>query len=85
MSVRISDNINSNSVAQRNILNMTNEPESSTMEASTPSGRSSYKTIPLPGSRGAPHFDKEKPIELLRFIEQMEDLFKEYGCQGGPD
>ena len=78
-SVRISDNINSNSVAQRNILNMTNEPESSTMEASTPSGRSSSKTMPLPGSCGAPHFDKEKPIELLRFVEQMEDLFKEYG------
>ena len=58
---------------------MTNEPESSTMEASTPSGRSSSKTMPLPGSHGAPHFDKEKPIELLRFIEQMEDLFKEYG------
>jgi len=77
-SVRISDNINLNSVAQRNILNMTNEPESSTMEASTPSGRSSSKTMPLPGSHGAPHFDKEKPIELLRFIEQMEDLFKEY-------
>jgi len=75
MSVRISDNINLNSVAQKNILNMTNEPESSTMEASTPSGRSSSKTIALPGSHGAPHFDKEKPIELLRFIEQMEDFY----------
>ena len=58
------------------------EPESSAVEASTPTGRSSSKTMPLPGSRGAPNFDKDKPIELLRFIEQMEDLFREYGVDG---
>ena len=28
--------------------------------------------MPLPGSQGAPFFDKTKPIELLRFIDQME-------------
>ena len=64
---------------------MVNEPESSTMEPPTCSGRSSSKTMPLPGSRGAPNFDKEKPIELLRFIEQMEDLFKEYGIDEDQD
>ena len=30
---------------------------------------------------GAPNFDKEKPIELLKFIEQMEDLFKEHDIE----
>ena len=75
-SVRAADNINPNSAAQRNIINMTDEPETS-----APSGRRSSKSMPLPGSRGAANFDKEKPIELLRFIEQMEDLFKEHDIE----
>lgn len=60
---------------------MADEPETSNPEASASSGRRSSKSMPLPGSRGAPNFDKEKPIELLRFIEQMEDLFKEHDIE----
>ncbi|KIJ92053.1 hypothetical protein K443DRAFT_135363 [Laccaria amethystina LaAM-08-1] len=60
-------------------------PESSTAEPSACSGRSSSKSMPLPGSRGAPNFDKAKPIELLRYIEQMEDIFKEYGVDDDQD
>jgi len=41
--------------------------------------------MPLPGSRGAPFFDKSKPIELLWFIDQMEDLFEEYGIHNDQD
>jgi len=55
------------------------EPQSSSAEEPAVTSRSSQKTMPLPGSRGAPFFDKSKPIELLRFIDQMEDLFEEYG------
>jgi hypothetical protein len=55
------------------------EPQSSSTEEPATTGRSSQKSMPLPGSRGAPCFDKTKPIELLRFMDQMEDLFEEYG------
>jgi hypothetical protein len=60
------------------IINMV-EPQSSSTEEPATTGRSSQKSMPLPGSRGAPCFDKTKPIELLRFMDQMEDLFEEYG------
>jgi hypothetical protein len=85
--VRVSDNINPNSVARKNIINMPvqNEPDSSTVDPSACSCRSSSKSMPLPGSRGAPNFDKAKPIELLRYIEQMEDIFKEYGVDDDQD
>ncbi|EDQ99030.1 uncharacterized protein LACBIDRAFT_335402 [Laccaria bicolor S238N-H82] len=54
-------------------------PDNTRDEAPATGGRRSSRPMPLPGSRGAPNFDKEKPIELLRFIDQMEDLFTEHG------
>ncbi|EDQ98515.1 uncharacterized protein LACBIDRAFT_335892 [Laccaria bicolor S238N-H82] len=54
-------------------------PDNTRDEAPATGGRRSSRLMPLPGSRGAPNFDKEKPIELLRFIDQMEDLFTEHG------
>ncbi|EDQ98996.1 uncharacterized protein LACBIDRAFT_335460 [Laccaria bicolor S238N-H82] len=54
-------------------------PDNTQDEAPATGGRRSSRPMPLPGSRGAPNFDKEKPIEMLRFIDQMEDLFKEHG------
>ena len=77
-SARVTDTNPSNSTARRNFINMV-EPQSSSAEEPAHTGRSSQKSMPLPGSRGAPFFDKTKPIELLRFIDQMEDLFDEYG------
>ncbi|EDR07192.1 uncharacterized protein LACBIDRAFT_328208 [Laccaria bicolor S238N-H82] len=54
-------------------------PDNTQDEAPATGGRRSSRPMPLPGSRGAPNFDKEKPIELSRFIDQMEDLFTEHG------
>jgi hypothetical protein len=61
------------------------EPQGSSAEEPAVTGRSSQKSMPLPGSRGAPFFDKSKPVELLRFIDQMEDLFEEYGIRNDQD
>ena len=38
--------------------------------------------MPNPQSRDAPSFDADKPEELLRFINRMEDLFKKHGITG---
>jgi len=61
------------------------EPQSSSAEEPAITGRSSQKTMLLPGSTEAPFFDKSKPIELLHFIDQMEDLFEEYGIHNDQD
>ena len=79
LSARLADTNPSNSAVRR-INNMV-EPQGSNAEEPVVTGRSSQKSMPLPGSRGAPFFDKSKPIELLRFIDQMEDLFEEYGIR----
>jgi len=80
LSGRLADTNPMNSAVRRNIINMIPEQSSSAEEPAT-TGRSSQKSMPLPGSRGAPFFDKTKPIELLRFVDQMEDLFEEYGIR----
>ncbi|KAH9475917.1 hypothetical protein JR316_0011478 [Psilocybe cubensis] len=36
------------------------------------------KDLPLLGDKGTPKFDKNKPEELLRFLDQLDDLFKKY-------
>jgi len=84
LSAHVTDTNTSNSAVRRNLINMV-EPQSSSAEEPAVTGRSSQKTMPLPGSRGAPFFDKSKPIELLRFIDQMEDLFEEYGICNDQD
>jgi len=80
LSACITDTNTSNSAVRRNLINMV-EPQSSSAEEPAVTSRSSQKTMPLPGSRGAPFFDKSKPVELLQFIDQMEGLFKEYGIR----
>jgi len=80
LSARVTDTNPSNSAVGRNLINMV-EPRGSSTEEPAVTGRSSQKSMPLPGSRGAPFFDKNKPIELLRFLDQMEDLFEEYGIR----
>jgi len=84
LSAHVTDTNTSNSAVRRNLINMV-EPQSSSTEEPAVTGRSSQKTMPLPGSRGAPFFDKSKPIELLQFIDQMEDLFEEYGIHNDQD
>jgi len=83
-SVCVTDTNISNSAVRRNLINMV-EPQSSSAEELAITSRSSQKTMPLPASRGAPFFDKSKPIELLQFIDQMEDLFEEYGIRNDQD
>jgi len=84
LSAHVTDTNTSNSAVRRNLINMV-EPQSSSAEEPAVTSRSSQKTMPLPGSRGAPFFDESKPIELLQFIDQMEDLFKEYGIHNDQD
>ena len=84
LSAHVTDTNTSNSAVRRNLINMV-EPQSSSTEELAVTSRSSQKTMPLPSSRGAPFFDKSKPIELLWFIDQMEDLFEEYGIHNDQD
>lgn len=37
--------------------------------------------LPYPNSREAPRFDSEKPEELLRFLDQLEEIFVRCGVQ----
>ncbi|KAH9477805.1 hypothetical protein JR316_0010034 [Psilocybe cubensis] len=39
------------------------------------------KDLPLLGDKGAPKFDEQKPEELLRFLDQLDDLFEKYGVK----
>jgi hypothetical protein len=64
LSAQTTDTNPSNSAVGRNIINMV-EPQSSRTEEPATTGWSSQKSMLLPGSRGAPCFDKTKPIELL--------------------
>ena len=41
--------------------------------------------MPNPQSRDAPSFDADKPEELLRFINRMEDLYKKHGIDNAKD
>ena len=41
--------------------------------------------MPNPQSRDAPSFDADKPEELLRFINRMEDLYKKHGIDNTRD
>lgn len=41
--------------------------------------------MPKPGEKNAPTFDQEKPEELGRFFERIEDWFADEGIQGDAD
>ena len=41
--------------------------------------QSSGRKMPKPGEKNAPTFDPEKPEDLGRFFERMEDWFAEEG------
>ncbi|KAG6904802.1 hypothetical protein DXG01_007055 [Tephrocybe rancida] len=52
------------------------------LEAFLRSARGGSK-MPRPGSRDAPRFSSVDPKELPRYIERMEDVFKDYGVTDG--
>ncbi|TFK60026.1 hypothetical protein BDN72DRAFT_941721, partial [Pluteus cervinus] len=41
--------------------------------------------MPASGSRDAPSFDVEKPITLLRFLDRMESLFRDFNITDGQE
>ena len=51
----------------------------STNVATAGNARANRNKMPQPGTKNAPFFDKEKPEELHRFFERMEDWFNEDG------
>lgn len=58
---------------QTNFAAQTEPPDN--MSSNTPKS----KTMPRPLTRDAPSFDKEKPAELIRFLDMVKALFKECG------
>ena len=72
--VIISSNFSKTNVANTNMSTATG-----TNVGATGNVGASRSRMPQPGTKNAPFFDKEKPEELHRFFERMEDWFTEDG------